>query len=62
MGTLLGPPLMRRSGRVQMNMEVPPDRDVDSLMIVGKQHRFDVSYRASLPEPLEAKAIIWALG
>jgi hypothetical protein len=59
MGTLLGPPLMMgRTGRVQMNMEMPPGGRTFELEI-GQRHKIHVSYLPSLPDPIEPQAILW---
>jgi hypothetical protein len=62
MGTLLGPPVVRRAtGKVQMNMELLPGRNVDSLLqdFMGQRHKVNVSYRPSLPDPIEPEAVLW---
>jgi hypothetical protein len=62
MGTLLGPPLMRKSsGQVEMNMEIPPSLDKDALVkrLLGQDLIVNISYRKALPEPVEPQAILW---
>jgi hypothetical protein len=65
MGTLLGPPVMSRAtGKMQMNMEVPPGRNVDSLLqdMMRQPYKIDVSYRSSLPDPIKPEAVLWTNG
>lgn len=61
-GTLLGPPMMQKdTAQVQMNMEVPPGVDLDSVTSQMMERNFtvNVSYLQALPGTLETEAVVW---
>lgn len=61
-GTLLGPPMRRKgASEVEMNMELPPGIDIGKITRNMKNGRFtvNVSYLDTLPNPVEAHAIVW---
>ena len=61
-GTLLGPPMMKKdTAQVQMNMEVPPGVDLDSVasQMIERNFKVNVSYLQALPGTLETEAVVW---
>jgi hypothetical protein len=61
-GTLLGPPMMQKdTQQVQMNMEIPPGVNIDSVTTQMMERNFtvNVSYLEALPGTLEPEAIVW---
>jgi hypothetical protein len=61
-GTLLGPPLMKKGTRqVQMSMELPPGSNADTILkrIIGQDLKVDVKYLKVLPGALEPQASVW---
>lgn len=61
-GTLLGPPMQRKgTSHVEMNMEFPPGTEIGETMenMMHGELIVNVSYLETLPDPLEAEAVVW---